>query len=145
VGYTSRFYDGRIPKYISEQQRGYVFNVDNQDPEWSVCILVEGQFDAISIGGCAYMGSNISDEQAQLLNRMRKTIIVVPDRDKAGLEICNRALQLGYQVSLPPWSSDVKDVNDAVNRYGRLATTLSILQFATSSKIKIEIARKKLS
>jgi DNA primase len=144
VGYTSRFYDGRIPKYISEQQRGYVFNVDNQDPEWSVCILVEGQFDAISIGGCAYMGSNISDEQAQMLSRMRKTIIVVPDRDKAGLQICDRALQLGYQVSLPPWSSDVKDVNDAVNRYGRLATTLSILQFATSSKIKIEMTRKKL-
>lgn len=144
VGYTSRFYDGRQPKYISEQQRGYVFNIDRQDPAWQVCILVEGQFDAISIGGCAYMGSNISDEQAQLLARYQKTYIVVPDRDKSGLSICDRALELGYHVSIPNWSEEIKDVNDAVSKYGRLATTLSILEHATTSKIKIEMLRKKL-
>lgn len=144
VGYTSRFCDDRKPKYISEQQRGYVFNLDNQDPNWSVCILVEGQFDAISVGGCAYMGSNISDEQAQVLSRNRKTYIVVPDRDKSGLSICDRALELGYSVSIPPWHDDIKDVNDAVRRYGRLATTLSILENATTSKIKVEMTRKKL-
>jgi hypothetical protein len=143
VGYISRFYYGRIPKYISEQQLGYVFNIDNQEQDWQACILVEGQFDALSIGGCAYMGSNISNEQAQLLSRLHRTIIVVPDRDKAGLEICDRAIDLGYRVSIPPWHSDVKDVNDAVKRYGRLATTLSILQHSTTSKIKIEMNRRK--
>jgi hypothetical protein len=39
---------------------------------------------------------------------------------------------------------DIKDVNDAVVRYGKLATLLSILQNATMSKIKIEIQRKKI-
>ena len=39
---------------------------------------------------------------------------------------------------------DIKDVNDAVVRYGKLPTLLSILQSATMSKIKIEIQRKKI-
>jgi DNA primase len=143
VGNTSRFYDNRAPKYLSEQQRGYVFNIDNQQADWTVCILVEGQFDAISIGGCAYLGSTISEQQAHILSKLRRTIIVVPDRDSAGLEVCDRALELGYRVSIPDWDSDIKDVNDAVKRYGRLTTTLSILEAATSSKIKIEMTRKK--
>lgn len=143
VGHTSRYYDNRPPKYISDQQRGYVFNIDNQQRDWATCILVEGQFDAISIGGCGYLGSTISDEQAQILTKLRRQLIVVPDRDKSGMQICDRALELGYQISLPDWAEDVKDVNDAVVKYGKLPTLLSILQSTTTSKIKIELARKK--
>ena len=144
VGHTSRFLDNKIPKYINEQQPGYVFNIDIQKPEWQVCILTEGIFDALSIDGIAIMHDDISNEQAQLISSLNKQIIVVPDRDKAGLKICDRALELGYSVSLPTWESDIKDVNDAVVRYGKLPTLLSILQSATMSKIKIEIQRKKI-
>lgn len=143
VGYTKRFYDNRKPKYLSEQQSGYVFNLDEQNPYWNYAILVEGQFDAISIGGCAYMGGNITDRQAVLIDRLNRDIIVVPDRDKTGMEVCDRALELGYRVSIPDWDSAVKDVNDAVKTYGKFPTLLSILQSATNSKIKIEMQRKK--
>lgn len=143
VGNTSRFYDGRKPKYLSEQQTGYIFNIDAQKRDWETTILVEGQFDALSIGGCAYMGSSISDEQAKLLAKLRKNIIVVPDHDKSGMSICDRALELGYKVSIPDWHDTVKDVNDAVIKYGKLSTLLSILENATSSRIKVEMARKK--
>lgn len=143
VGHTSRYYDNKAPKYISDQQRGYVFNMDAQKSDWSVCILVEGQFDAISIDGCGYLGSTISDEQVKILSRLHRQIIVVPDRDKSGMQVCDRALELGYSISLPKWADDIKDVNDAVVRYGKLPTLLSILQSTTTSKIKIELARKK--
>lgn len=143
VGYTSRYYDGRKPKYISEQQRGYVFNVDRQRRSWSVCLLVEGQFDAISIDGCAYLGSTISDEQAKILSGMGKRIIVVPDQDKTGMTICDRALELGYSVSIPGWGDGVKDTNDAVRRYGKLATIASILEASTQSKITVEMHRRR--
>lgn len=143
VGHTSRYYDNRPPKYISDQQRGYVFNMDNQHRDWAVCILVEGQFDAISIGGCGYLGSTISDEQAQTLSKLRRQMIVVPDRDKSGMQVCDRALELGYHVSLPQWADDIKDVNDAVRKYGKLPTLLSILQSTTTSRVKVELARKK--
>ncbi len=143
VGYTSRYYEGPGPKYISEQQRGYIFNYDGQSIRANTCVLVEGQFDALSIGGCAYLGSTISDEQARLIRKLNREIIVVPDRDKAGMSVCERALDLGYKVSIPEWSTDVKDVNDAVKKYGRLPTLLSILEAATASKITVEMKRRK--
>jgi hypothetical protein len=144
VGHTSRFLDNKIPKYINEQQPGYVFNIDMQKPDWGVCILTEGIFDALSIDGVALMHNDISSDQALLLSTLNKQIILVPDRDTTGLSLCDKALELGYSVSLPDWDDDVKDVNDAVVKYGKLPTLLSILQCATNSKIKIEMRRKKI-
>lgn len=145
VGHTSRFLDDKTPKYINEQQPGYIFNIDVQRDEWQVCIVTEGIFDALSIDGVAIMHDDISNDQARLLSSLNKQIIVVPDHDKTGLNICDRALELGYQVSLPDWEPGIKDVNDAVVRYGKLPTLLSILHSATNSKIKIELKRKKIA
>jgi len=144
VGNTTRFVDNKIPKYINDQQPGYVFNIDNQKPEYQVCIVTEGIFDALSINGVALMHDDISKEQAMLLAQLNRKIIVVPDFDKSGLKITDRALELGYHVSLPNWE-DVKDVNDAVLKYGRLPTLLSILESATMSKIKIEMRKKQIA
>ena len=144
VGHTSRFLDDRKPKFINEQQSGYVFGYDFQKPEWEVCIVVEGIFDALSINGCALTHNAINDDQVQILRSLNRKIIVVPDHDKPGLEICDRALDLGFFVSIPDWADNIKDVNDAVVKYGRLPTLLSILQNATTSKIKVEMSRRKL-
>ena len=145
VGYTSRYYDNRKPKYISEQQSGYVFNMDAQHPTWQVCILVEGQFDALAIGGCAIMSNQISEKQSWLLAKLERRIIFVPDRDEAGMSGIDSALKLGYSVSIPPyWDKTVKDVNDAVIKYGRFPTLLSIIQHATTSAAKIKIYKDKI-
>lgn len=144
VGYTSRYYDGRHPKYVSAGQRGYVFGVDGQAEDWTVAVLVEGQFDALAIGGIACMGNTITDEQAETIKTLDRQVVFVPDRDKTGLEVCNRALDLGYNVSIPDWGDGIKDVNDAVKRYGKFPTLLSILQGQTSSRVVVEIKRKKL-
>lgn len=144
VGHTSRFLDNKIPKYINEQQPGYVFGVDFQKPEYEICILVEGIFDALSLNACALTHNTINDDQATLISKLNKRVIFVPDRDKTGLESCDRALELGYSVSIPNWEPDIKDVNDAVVKYGKLATLLSIIQNATMSKIKVELQRKKI-
>jgi len=144
VGYISRYLDNRIPKYIKNQQLGYVFGYDQQPFERDVCIVVEGTFDALAIGGCAITHDTISDEQADVIKSLHKRVIVVPDMDKSGLGMIDRALELGFQVSLPNWDSDIKDTNDAVLKYGKLPTLLSILQNATSSKIKIQMMRTKI-
>lgn len=144
VGHTSRFLDNRIPKYINEQQPGYVFGLDFQKPQYEVCLLVEGIFDALCINGCALTHNTVNDDQAELLATLNKRIIFVPDHDKTGLDTCDRALSLGYSVSIPNWEPDIKDVNDAVVKYGKVPTLLSILQNATTSKIKVEIQRKKI-
>lgn len=145
VGHISRYLDNRIPKYIKEQQVGYVFGLDLQKPEYEVCVVVEGIFDALSINGCALTHDTISDEQAELLRRLNRKIIVVPDLDKTGMLICDRALELGFHVSIPNWCEEIKDTNDAIRKYGKVATLLSILQSATNSKIKLEMMRKKIA
>jgi hypothetical protein len=144
VGNTSRFLDNKMPKYLNDQPQGYVFNIDKQDKNWQVCILTEGIFDALSIDGVAVMHDDISPDQAMLLAQLNKRIIVVPDFDETGFKIIDRALELGYSVSLPDWEPGIKDVNDAVVKYGKLPTLLSILQNATMNKIKIEMQRKKI-
>ena len=144
VGHTSRYLDDRIPKFINDQQQGYVFGVDLQKEDWQICIVVEGIFDALSINGCALTHNTISDQQAEIIKNLNRKVIVVPDQDKTGLQICDRALDLGFYVSIPEWDIDVKDVNDAVVKYGKISTLLSILQSATNSRIKIELKRKQL-
>lgn len=143
VGHITRFIDDRDPKYIKEQPPGYLFGYDLQHSDWNACIVVEGVFDALSIDGCALTSDTISDEQADILLSLNRRIIVVPDFDKTGLSICSRALELGFHVSIPNWAPDIKDTNDAVRRYGKLPTLLSILQNATTSKIKVKFAKKR--
>jgi hypothetical protein len=144
VGHTSRYIDGRSPKYINDMPPGFLFGCNLQKPEWEVCLVFEGVIDALTLRGCAVMHNTISDAQASILRNMHKRIIVVPDMDKSGLAIIDRALELGFQVSLPDWGPGIKDANDAVLKYGRLPTLLSILQNATNSKIKLQMMRTKI-
>lgn len=142
VGHTSRYIDNQLPKYVNDQQPGFVFGIDFQKSEWQVAILVEGIFDALSINGCAYMHDTINSDQVATLSQLNKRIILVPDQDFTGLQVCDRALELGYHVSIPHWGQGVKDVNDAVVKFGRLPTLLSIMQAATMSRIKIDLRRR---
>jgi len=144
VGYTSRYLDNKTPKYIKEQPQGYVFGYDLQNEDWECCIVVEGIFDALAINGCALGHDTISSTQANILRSLNKKVIVVPDRDEAGLTICNRALELGFHVSLPNWENSIKDVNDAVLKYGRLPAIMSIMEAASNNKVKVEMMRRKL-
>jgi hypothetical protein len=44
---------------------------------------------------------------------------------------------------MPDWESDIKDISDAVERYGRLYTLYSIANAAESSHLKIKLRMKK--
>ena len=144
VGHTSRYLDSRTPKFINSQQPGYVFGYDLQKSNWTSAIVVEGIFDALSISGLACMHETISKDQAQLLKQLQRRIIVVPDQDRAGLGIIDAAVEHKFEVSIPEWPEDVKDVNDAVVRFGVAHTLQQIHQHAERSKIKIEMAKKRL-
>lgn len=144
VGFSARFLDGKIPKYINDTQPGYVFGTDLQQANWNHAIVVEGVFDALCINGLAVLHNDINDAQVRLIRSLDKQITVVPDQDKAGLALVDRAQELGWAVSIPPWPADVKDVNDAVIKYGRTATLLSIFENRVQGKIKIDMARRHL-
>lgn len=145
VGYTGRKITEGKPKYLTDAQPGYVFNLDRQR-NWDrkYMIVVEGQFDAIAIDGVAIMHNEPNEVQASRINSFGKEVIVVPDRDRPGAKLITAALEYGWQVSMPPWNSNIKDVADAVKTYGRLYTLFSILQYKEDNKIKIQLLKKKL-
>jgi hypothetical protein len=144
VGHTTRFLDDRTPRYIQDIQPGYVFGTDLQKATWQYAIVVEGVFDALSIGGLAVLHAEINDAQVRLIRSLDREVIVVPDQDVAGMKLVDRAVELGWSVSMPAWPADVKDVNDAVIRWGKVATLITILQSRETSKIKIELRKKQL-
>jgi DNA primase len=90
------------------------------------------------------MHNTVSDVQARLIRNLDRAITVVPDQDLAGLELIDRAVELGWAVSIPDWPG-CKDVNDAVQTYGRLTTLLTIMQARETSRIKIELRKKQLA
>ena len=143
VGNTTRFLDDRKPVWLNDFQPGYVFGTDLQHTNWQYVIVTEGIFDALSISGLALMHNTVSDAQARLVRTLGKEIIVVPDQDKPGMELVDRAVELGWSVSMPDWEG-CKDVNDAVIKYGRLGTLLTILQSRETSKIKIELRKRQI-
>jgi hypothetical protein len=143
VGYTARAVNDAKPKYLSEQQPGYVFNLDAQNNNRQFVIVCEGPFDAISIDGCALLGAEVKDSQNWLLKQLNKEIVLVPDRDKAGLLTLEQALDYGWSVSMPDWPDDVKDVNDAIVKLGRLATLYKIAQAKEANPLKIQLKAKK--
>jgi hypothetical protein len=144
VGHTTRFLDDRTPRYIQDIQPGYVFGTDLQKDTWQSVIVVEGVFDALSINGLAVLHAEINEAQVRLIRNLGREVIVVPDQDEAGMKLVDRAVELGWAVSMPEWPADVKDVNDAVIRWGRLATLITIMQARETSKIKIELRKKQL-
>ena len=145
VGWSSRYLDDKTPKYINEHQQGYAFGLDLQQEHWTQLIVVEGVFDAIAIHGVAVLHNTISDNQASLIRQQPKQITVVPDQDESGLKMIDRAVELGWAVSIPDWPASIKDVNDAVKHYGRLGTLITIMGHRETSKIKIELAKRRIA
>ena len=144
VGWTARtVLNDKKPKYLSEQQPGYVFNLDEQSPNKVFTIVCEGPLDAIHIEGVALLGSEIKDQQAMLINRLNKDVIVVPDRDEAGSKLIQEAIDLGWGVSMPDWGENINDIGEAVNKHGRLYALHKIVSAVETSPLKIRLKEKK--
>jgi len=143
VGWTARAVNDAKPKYLSEQQPGYVFNLDAQEDDREFVIVAEGPFDALSIDACALLGAEIKDSQNWLLKQLGKEIILVPDRDHEGPRTVEQAIDLGWSVSMPDWPEGIKDINDAVVKLGRLATLWLIIDAKESNSLKIQLRAKK--
>ncbi len=144
VGWTGRKIKDGAPKYLTTAQPGYVFNVDRQDYDRKYVIVVEGQFDAVAIDGVAIMHNDPNETQIARIKALGKEVIIVPDNDRPGAKLISTAINHNWSVSRPDWGDDVKDVADAVKKYGRLYTLLTILKYREHGQIKLTMIRKKI-
>ena len=145
IGYTARgIYDTIKPKYHNSHEPNYVFNVDKQLKDAKFVIVVEGPFDAMAIDGVAICGNECSEIQADIIDSLGREVIVVPDADRAGVRLVDKAVEYGWTVSFPEWQEKYKDVGSAVETFGKLFVIKSILATRQSNKLKIELRKKKL-
>lgn len=142
MGYIARKVGDGKPKYLTEHPPHIVFNLDRQDLDREFVLVFEGSIDALLLGGVAVLTNEISQEQASQINQLGKPVIVVPDRDQPGERLIERAIELGWSVSFPAWDDEVKDAGEAVIRYGRLATLISIIKTVESMDLKIRLKMK---
>lgn len=145
IGYTARAWDENVrPKYHSQYESDYVFNMDQQRTDGEFVLVSEGPFDAMSVDGVAILSNHCSEKQADIIDRLNREVILVPDRDQAGQQLITQALEYGWSVSFPVWHETCKDVNEAVIRYGKLFVLKTILDGKETSRLKIQLRRKKL-
>lgn len=142
VGNTARKITNGKPKYLSDQHPHFVFNVDAQQESQKYVFVCEGPFDALAIGGMALLTNEIADQQSRIINNLGSEVIVIPDQDQAGLVLFDRAAELNWSVAMPNWDSDVKDVAEAVQRYGKLFVIVDAIKTAQKGAIKINMAKK---
>lgn len=142
VGWTARrVTDGR-PKYFSDQQQHFIFNLDSVTDQQRYLFVVEGPLDAIAINGIALLHNDVSDAQHRMIDNLHKEVILIPDRDYSGVHLINRAMELNWAVAFPSWGDDIKDACDAVKEYGQLFVTVDAIKTAVSGKIKINLLKR---
>ena len=141
VGNTARKVRPGKPKYLSDQHPHFVFNFDKQKEDQKYILVCEGPFDALSIGGVALLTNEIAEQQSRIINSLGAEVIVIPDQDRAGLVLFDRAAELNWSIAMPNWADDVKDVADAVQRYGKLFVVVDAIKTAQKGAIKINMAK----
>lgn len=149
IGYSARTFDDTVkPKYHSSYEPNYVFNIDRQHKDAKFVIVVEGPFDAMAVDGVAILSNECSETQADIVDSLGREVIVVPDADRAGSKLIDQAVEFGWTVSFPIWQREgarlCKDVAEAVEMYGKLFVIKSILAARQTTRLKIELHKKRL-
>ena len=142
-----------MPKYYADYEPNYVFNMDKQTPEKKFVIVCEGPFDAMAVDGVAVLSNECGEVQADIIDSLGREVIVVPDFDVkhvrgkevwAGSKLVEQAIDYGWSVSFPIWNESAKDISEATQRFGRLFTLKAILDGQQTSRLKIELMRKRI-
>ena len=140
VGFSARALDGfrTKSKYLSKHPRHFLFNLDAQEKHETI-IVTEGEYDALTVGGVSTGGNSISAEQAELLNRTGKRIVLLPDFDHTVRKAAATAVKFGWEASFPKWAAMHKDANEAAQSLGRAYVVKSALESAESSEAAIRV------
>lgn len=144
IGYTGRSIDPlNKTKYLSHYDPNYLYGLDNQPWDRKLVLVVEGVFDALAVDGVAILTNEVNEAKAEMIDTLGREVIAIPDQDKAGGKLIDAAIKYGWSVSFPEWEDDIKDCADSCLRYGKLYTLRTVLANKHSSKLKIELLRKR--
>lgn len=141
VGFTARSIHNRTPKYLSQHDANFVFNLDEQTDSRQFVVVVEGPFDAMLVGGIALCGSEVSDEKAAIINSLKRKVIVVPDADKSGADLIKAAIKYGWNISNSASILNVKDIGNLHSQklWSKIQILREIMRAEVTSELKIKL------
>lgn len=99
----------------------------------SPLFIMEGVFDAISVGGISMLGSKLYKQRIDAFTKSRRRkIFVIDKKDKQnnGYKLGIDALKHGWDITFV--SGDTRDVNHAVTKWGKLWTIRNLIENAKS-------------
>ena len=92
--------------------------------------VTEGVFDAESIDGISLLGSTLNEAKIELLKKTRRRILFVIDMDDNGSDLGKQVLDNGWELTYV--DPRAEDINDSVQKFGRLFTIYSLIRNATT-------------
>ena len=130
-------------KYLSPDvvRESVMFGYDKlyNDPS-SPLYVVEGMFDALTVGGVAVFSNKLTKSQIEILNKSPRQKVVIPDKSGSGDVIAKQALDQGWAISIPDYGN-CKDPSEAKAKYGLLYVMKAIVDGTMSStKARISLA-----
>ena len=90
----------------------------------------EGVFDAESIDGISILGSSLNAAKIEVLHKTRRRIIFVVDRDDNGGDLGHQVIEQGWELTFV--DPNAEDVNDSLQKYGKIYTMYTLMRNATS-------------
>lgn len=108
-----------------------VYGLDRLNEKHKYVFVTEGFFDAYHLNGAAVITNNISSTQVKILNAIQKEKVIAADKKGDYNTLVNRGLKQKWGISVPPEFRNLKDVTDAVNKYGCLYTSFCYMKAAS--------------
>lgn len=156
VAFSGRILGDGQPKYLNSPEtpiytKGncvFGLHLAKNQPE-GLLILCEGNLDVVSLhqagfsGAVAPLGTAFTKEQARILARYAKNIVVAFDNDSAGLKATEKAINFLEENGIPVrvlQMSGAKDPDEFIKTYGRERFEMLL----KSSKTPIEFQLDKL-
>ena len=135
IGFGGRVLDDSLPKYLNspetlvfnKRMNLYGLNISKKGIKDDTLILVEGYMDLISLyqnnieNVVATLGTALTIEQAKLIRRFAKNVIISYDSDQAGQNATLRAIDILLKADIKVKIlnlKDCKDPDDFIKKYG---------------------------
>jgi len=139
VGYLGRCIDEDhgARRFMQKAPRDYMFGqhtvYENKD---EFLFVVESPFDAVLLHGVGIRENKLTIRQINLLKRVRRKIVMVPDRVKGDMEpFIKAAADNDWYVFIPK----EKDIGDTIRKNGLLWSIQSITSGMTKNYNKLRI------
>ena len=160
IGFGGRVLDDSLPKYLNspetlvfnKRMNLYGLNISKKGIKDDTLILVEGYMDLISLyqnnieNVVATLGTALTIEQAKLIRRFAKNVIISYDSDQAGQNATLRAIDILLKADIKVKIlnlKDCKDPDDFIKKYGFDGYKKAIEESDYYIKFKIDLLKNK--